>query len=139
MNTKEPNKVSLDMFDTKTKADAGVDVEINRADGEPSGLTITVLGTDSATYQKLREKQDRARVRIMAKGGRNSMETVFDSAKQNDIELVTACTLSWKHADGDMPFGADDKDSLAEFYAKYPLVLDQVRSAMNDRSLFTRV
>ncbi len=136
--SKEDKVVSFDMFDTTTKADAGVEIEIHRADGEPSGLFITVLGADSTTYQKLREKFDRARIKAMAKGGRAGLDNVLDHAKANDVALAAACTASWRHAAGEMPFPASDKDQLEAFYLKYPLILDQVRVAMSDRANFTK-
>lgn len=129
---------SFDDLDTKTVADAGVEVEIMKADGDTTGMFIKVLGTDSSAYQKLREKFERARIRKLAKGGRNSTDALYDDAKANDLEMVAACTVAWRHESKEMPFEVSDKDKLVEFYGKYPLVLDQVRVAMNDRALFTR-
>lgn len=129
---------SFEELDTKTVADLGYEVEITKADGEPTGMFIKVLGTDSNVYQKLREKFDRARIKMMAKSGRNAVDSLYDSAKNHDLEMVAACTVSWRHEKMEMPFSADDKDQLVDFYNKYPLVYDQVRVAMNDRTNFIK-
>jgi|SRR3974390_307643 len=125
-------------FDTKTMADAGIEIEINNAAGDPTGLFFKVLGTDSSQYQKLKTTHERARVKKLAKGGKTVIDTVYDDARDNDVELVCACTIDWHSTKGDMPFPASDKDKLAEFYLKYPLVLDQVRVAIVDRANFTK-
>lgn len=129
---------SFDELDTKTAADAGVEVEIMKADGDSSGMFIKVLGTDSGAYAKLRERFDRARIKQISKQGRHAVDTLFDQSKSQDLELAAECTVSWRHVSKEMPFDVKDKDQLVDFYAKYPLVYDQVRVAMNDRALFTK-
>ena len=135
---KMTNVFNFDDLDTKTAAEAGVEVEILKADGDTSGLWITVLGIDSSQYQKLRDKFDRIRVRQMAKAGKNAVDAIYSAAKDNDFELIAECTVGWRHESKDMPFDVTDKDKLVEFYKKYPLVYDQVRVAVNDRALFTK-
>lgn len=132
------NVFNFDDLDTKTAAETGVEVEILKADGDSSGMWITVLGVDSSQFQKLRDKFDRIRVRQMAKAGRNAVDAIYNSAKDNDYELIAECTVGWRHESMDMPFDVSDKDALVGFYKKYPLVYDQVRVAVNDRALFTK-
>jgi hypothetical protein len=140
MSENQVAKFSFDEFETKDKSNAGYEVTINNAFGEPSGLFITVLGVDSDAYVNLKEKHDRNRIKKMAKKGRGAVEELYDDAKGNDLELLVACTLSWRHASGDkMPFdiGPSSPAETKEFYAKYPLVAEQVRVGMTDRANFT--
>lgn len=132
------NVFSFDVLDTKTAAEAGFEVEILKPDGEASGVYITVLGTDSSVYQKLREKFERHRIKTMAKSGRNAIDSLYDAGKDQDFHLVAACTTAWRHEKMDMPFDVSDKEELVAFYKQYPLVFDQVRVAMADRSNFTK-
>lgn len=130
----------LSIFDTKTKANEGIEIEIFKPDGDTSGLFIRVLGADSEKYTKLKEQHDRARVRMLSKGGRNAVDNLYDHTKDHDVDLVVACTIGWRHASGDdMPFdiGADVKKAR-EFYTTYPRVLDQVRSGIHDPANFTQ-
>jgi len=135
-----PKTFSFEEFETKDKSNQGFEVAINNAFGEPSGLFITVLGVDSDAYVALKEKHDRARVKKMAKLGRGAIEQLYDDSKNNDIELLVACTLSWRHASKDnMPFaiGPSSPEETKAFYTKYPLVAEQVRVGMSDRANFT--
>ena len=133
-----------DMFaglDTKARSAEGIEVEIMRPDGEPSGLWIKVLGQDSDDFTKLKEKQDRARVRLLSKGGRGAIDGLYDTSKNNEMELVVACCISWRHENGKaMPFQIGvDETATRNFFTKYPVVYDQVRVGINDRANFTTV
>ena len=128
-------------LETRSKASEGVEIEIMKPDGETSGIFVKVLGQDSDAYTKLKEKQDRARVRMISKGGRGAVDGIFDTGKSNEMEIVIACCLSWRHTNGkDMPFqiGADE-DASRKFFEKYPVVYDQVRVGIADRANFTKV
>ena len=135
---------AVDLFaelDTRAKATEGVEIEIMKPDGETSGIFIKVLGQDSDAYTKIKEKQDRARVRMISKGGRSAVDGMFDTSKTNEMELVTACCLGWRHTNGKgMPFqiGADE-DATRKFFERYPVVYDQVRVGIADRANFTKV
>lgn len=129
---------NFDAFDTKTLADAGVEVEILNASGDSTGVFITVLGVDSNQYQKMRERFDRARIKQMQKNNRNVVDSLYDNAKQHDLEMTAECTIAWRHVSQQMPFDVSDKEQLISFYSSYPLVYDQVRTSMNDRVNFTK-
>jgi len=127
-------------LETKTAANEGVEIEIMKPDGESSGLFIRVLGQDSDAFNKLKERHDRARIRALSKGGRAAVEGMFDVNKNNEMELVCACCLGWRHVNGKpMPFaiGGDEEDTL-EFFIKFPIAYDQVRVGIYDRMNFTK-
>ena len=133
-----------DMFaalDTKAKSTEGIEIEIFKPDGEPSGLFIKVRGQDSDEFAKLKERQDRARVRLLSKGGRGAIDGLYDTSKQNEMELIIACCLSWRHENGkSMPFQIGvDEVATRNFFTRYPVVYDQVRVGINDRANFTTV
>ena len=128
-------------LDTRAKASEGIEIEIFKPDGESSGIFIKVLGQDSDDYTKIKEKQDRARVRMISKGGRGAVDGIFDTGKSNEMEIVIACCLSWRHTNGkNMPFQIGvNEDASRKFFEKYPVVYDQVRVGIADRANFTRV
>lgn len=130
----------MDVFDTKTKANEGIEIEIMTPGGNSSGLFIRVLGADSDSYSKIKDRQDRARVRLLAKGGRQAIDSLYDNSKENDLELIVACTLGWHLASGQpLPFdiGQDTKQAVM-FYNRYPQVQNQVRMGINDPANFTK-
>jgi hypothetical protein len=136
---------AMDVFaelDTRAKASEGVEIEIFKPDGETSGIFIKVLGQDSDAYTKLKEKQDRARVRLISKGGRGAVDGIYDNSKTYEMELVVACCVSWRHTNGKaMPFriGEEDENQTRKFFERYPVVYDQVRVGISDRANFTKV
>jgi len=132
------NTFSFEELNTRDKAEAGVEIEINNTAGDPTGMFITIKGTDSSTFQTMQEKFQRAKLKASAKAGRNAIDNAFDSAKQYNLQVTAECTIAWRHATKEMPFPVTDKEQLAEFYQKYPIVYDQVIGAMYDRSLFTQ-
>lgn len=131
----------LSELETKARSDEGVEIEINKPDGEGSGLFIKILGQDSEEYNRIKEKQDRARMREMSKRGRGALEHLYDSNKSNEMDLAISCVLGWRHSSGNpMPFqiGRDHPEETSKFFTDYPIVYDQVRVAINDRMNFTR-
>lgn len=138
--SKEAVPFDFGQFDTKTKANDGFDVEIMKADGESSGLFIRVLGQDSEIYNALMDKQNKQRTTKLAKLGRAAIKDLYDDSKENDMSLMVACTLGWTHVNGlPMPFDiGKDKENAMKFYRGYPMVYDQVRTAMADRSNFMK-
>ena len=130
----------FDGMETKSRANEGVEVPIMKADGDPSGVYITVLGQDSDVYTKLKDKHDRTRVKTIAKAGRAATDEVYAAAKENEMALTVACCAGWRHENGKpMPFDiGKDEDATVDFFKKYPLVYDQVRVAIHDRMTFTR-
>ena len=129
-------------LDTKSLANAGVEVEIMKSDGESSGVFITVLGQDSDAYNKIKERQDRARLRALSKGGRGATDLLYNTSKVNEMELICACCLEWRHANGrPLPFkiGAQgDEEQTHKLFTDYPLLYDQLRVAIADRINFTK-
>jgi hypothetical protein len=134
------NGMDFDIFDTSTKANEGVEIAINRADGEPSGLFITVKGMDSEEYRHEQDVQARRRMKKIAQKGRAATDAIADDTRENSLDLVVTCSASWRHESGaPMPFDiGKDKAKARAFYEKYPLVWDQVQVAIADRVNFTK-
>ena len=131
----------LDIFDTKTKANEGIELKIYKPDGEFSGLYIRVLGSDSDQYQKLKRKQEKQRVKVLSRGGRDAVENLYEVDDINAIDLVVAATLGWRHENGKpMPFdiGADRKSAKA-FYQQYPVAYNQVKYGISNPENFMKV
>ena len=86
---------------TAAKADLGIDVEIFGPDGESTGITMHVLGSDSQVYLDTERKIQR---RTLELGKRNKDYSVgLDPDQQQSalVEKMTACVTSWKEKTAD--------------------------------------
>lgn len=61
--------------------------------GEAVGLHL--VGRDSADYRRVSKSQQNRRLERMQRTG--SVETSADEIEANEIEILVACTKSWKH------------------------------------------
>ena len=143
MSNEDAGMAISDVFaalDTKAKSSEGVEIEIMKPDGDSSGLFIKVLGQDSDAHVKIKERQDRARVRAISKGGRAAVDGMFDASKSNDMDLAVACCIGWRHVSGKaLPFQiGTDEDATRKFFGDFPIVYDQVRVGIADRMNFTK-
>lgn len=137
------NVVLGDMFaaiDTKELSDEGIDVAIMKPDGEPTGLMIHVLGADSDVYERVKDKQDRMRMRALSAKGRAAIDGIFDLTRENEMEITVACCTGWRHESGAaLPFDmGTDKAMARQFFERYRIAYDQVRVAIHDRANFTK-
>jgi len=139
--TAEQNVFDLSIFDTKTKANEGFEVEIVDAFGEPTGLFITILGADSTTFERATERWQREQLKIGQQRGRNNPSAtseLMSKAREHDLQTIADCTVDWRHTTATMPFKASDKSKLMDFYARSKTVYDQVFAALADRRNFTK-
>lgn len=131
---------SFDDFDTKTKANEGIELKLRRADGEDSGLRIRVLGSDSESFTTLKEKHDRKRIKTMRRLGPAATDILLDAGQNDSMDLTVACCLSWRHENGKpMPFElGTNVDMTKKLFKDYPLIYDQVQAGIFDRTNFTK-
>lgn len=87
---------------TEELADKGIDIEIfHPATGKSLGIVVTMLGSDSAEYDKA-DKKIRNRLIIEGKRKRDfSVGLDPDSQESAVIEKMTACFLGWKEKKDD--------------------------------------
>lgn len=130
----------LSTLDTVSGANTGVEVELfNPATTDNLGIFVTVLGRDSKTFQKLQAKQNRNRMVKMEKAGGFKIGRLSAEELETDaIELLAACTKSWRgvKVDGvDLDCNAENAGML---YARFPWIREQIDAAINDRANFTK-
>lgn len=135
----------LTTLDTKTAANEGYEVDIlHPGTLESTGFLITVLGEDSDAYRKTAHRQQQQRLkRAMASRKAVSAATeALDDLDDAQLEILSACTKSWRMADGSTVL-LDGKplactpENAQTLYEKLPIVRRQVESAMGDRANFT--
>ena len=128
---------SISRFDTKTKANAGIEVELlDEATGAKSGAFVTVLGTDSDVFRNAAAEQGRAR----QERARLSPGKAFTPREQDleAAELLAACTTGWRGLEDEgveIPF---TKERAQKYYADLPTLREQVSQAVGSRTLFLK-
>ena len=105
-------------------------------EGDPSGMSLRLLGTDSDVYQTMQEKAFAARLK--KKGGAKEPETLAE-ADARAVDLLVALTVDWKGFDDDngnpIPFS---EQAIRAVYADsgYKWLRDQADLAANQRRRF---
>lgn len=131
---------SLKAFDTVTRANAGVEMELkDLRTGKGSGAFITLLGMDSEMFREIREERSRAMADRAAAG-----ESVqISDAERTDLlcDTLARCTLGWRELDGEdgqpmPPYSYSVANSL---YKKYPAIREQVNVFIAERANFVLV
>jgi hypothetical protein len=137
---------ALSEIDTKTGAEAGVEVAFKNLKGEPllnakkEPVGVTVLGSDSKAYRAGARDLTRRRIdRAQKSKGKPLSDDMLDAAEKDDIELLVGVTTGW--------FGVLDtkdkpiefsKEGVRELYAKYPVAAEQANEAVLDRTRFIK-
>jgi len=128
--------LDLTALDTVTACEDGADVEIvHPRTGEPIGLTITVVGSDSPTYRKMIHKLANKR----AKRGRGILNS--EGMEADNIELLAACSTAWAWVKGLMLGGEVPEFNLSNvrgIYRDYPWIREQVDVFIGDRANFLK-
>jgi len=110
------------------KEEEGTEVVVKDVTGEvEEGVTITVVGTHSATYRKAADRASK-------KNFRHGFD--IDSARGQLLETTARCIKSWKGftSNGqDYPYTTENAIALL---TAAPWVREQVEAAMNNHALF---
>lgn len=131
--------MDLQQFDTKTRSNEGVAMELRDIDGEicrteaGDPVTITLLGVDSDKYQRAEAKVADARLKdSMRSGGRSGLKT--SDLNESRIHLLALCTLAWHGiTEGGEPLPCSEQN-VKRVYEDFPLIRNQVNAFINDRS-----
>jgi hypothetical protein len=122
---------SLKQFDTKTGANAGVEVELKFiGSGAPSGAFIRVLGTDSDVFRDMQIERAREALDREAKG---LPEWTAEERDERSVQTLARCTLGWRGLDGIDDFSIKAAEAL---YRDYPAIREQVNIAIANRANF---
>jgi hypothetical protein len=132
----------LTEFDTVAACNRGADMAVNDPrTGAPArdekgnpAVVITVAGVDSDRYANW------VRARIDASMAETApMRRSAHDLEQDEIDLLTACTIGWRGFEGDdgapHPF---TNDNARELYRQFPLIRAQAKAFVEQRRNFTR-
>lgn len=128
--------ITLDAFNTKTRANAGVEVELRLlANGAPSGVFIKIMGTDSEVFREIQEERERAAAERIASG--QSANLTRDERTKLTCEALARCTVGWRNlmqSDGSpLEFS---HNAAFQLYLDYPAIRDQINEEMAKRANF---
>jgi hypothetical protein len=123
---------NLKQFDTKTNANAGVEIELKFiGSGAPSGAFIRVLGTDSDAFRDMQLERAREALDREAKG---LPDLTPEERDERGIKTLARCTLGWRGLDGIEDFSIKAAENL---YREYPAIREQVNIAIANRANFS--
>lgn len=106
----------------------GAELEIkDPRTGEPHGLVLTLVGSDSDTYRQA--QADLVKRRMDNKKEELSALELRDEA----VEMLVSCTKGWAGVDDDF-----NKAAVRELYRKSPPVYDQADAFIHKRDNFYR-
>jgi hypothetical protein len=130
--------IDLSVFDTKTQADQGIELEIlHIKTGKPTGFRIRVLGEDSAVMQE-RVRAYREQVlessRVAMRGTRT-----HEDIESEGIERLVIATVGW--TEGATFFGEAfpfSRENARKLYTdpRIPEIREQVERGMAKRANF---
>jgi hypothetical protein len=134
--TPDRNKVSVEMFKLKGRAEAGIPMPILMPDGTDSGHTMTVRGIDSDTYRRGRAANSRRQAEILSmKPEEGLTDEEFRDQQQDlkheaDIDLLAKLVVDWSFPD---EFSAEAVKSLL---MESPFIANQVDVFACNRARF---
>lgn len=128
--------VSLDRFDTRTRANEGVEIELKHVKtGEPMGCFITVLGTDSDAFRRLKTDRERQALDLISKKGADG-DLSAEEREEAALALLAGCTVGWRELEqGGKPL-VFSPAAAAQLYRDYPPIREQVDRAIANRANF---
>lgn len=95
-------------------------------------VSITVVGTYSATYRRASEAQRDRNIK------RRNFHLDGDQLDQQALELVAACITAWDGFTANGEAYPLTKPNAVQLLRAFPWIRQQVEAAMNDHSLFFR-
>lgn len=133
--------MDLSNLQTAKHADAGADLVLVHpitgealTDDAKKAPTITIKGTDSETFRKL--KFDKMK-KIRALGDKVE-DADFETIDKDAIDEIIAMTVGFKNIELDGEQIKFTKESAHELYTSCPWVVDQIRAFIVDRSNFIK-
>lgn len=115
-------------LDTISAAEKGFEYTVLDLDGNETDCKIEVLGVGSRIHKQAQAKID-SQMAIFEKRGKK-----MDDDQSNDlyIEMLAKCTKGWKNVEEDGKQVEFSYDNAVDMYTKYPVLRNQVLSAIHD-------
>lgn len=134
--------MALATLANKATSETGIAVAIlHPSTNLPLGLTITVCGSDSATFKKVHRQQLNRRLELQARG-RNKKHITAEELEAENLDMLVACTKSWKTGDrAQVEFGIDEwldctPENARRLYDELAWLKEQIDQAIGDRDNF---
>ena len=128
-----PAPIDFASRDVAAKAEEGAELEVlDPVTGEAVGAYITLAGADSVVHRKAVANISKRRFNNQ-KGFRNKG---FDPERMEaeSIEILAACTLSWKGVTLEGAALPCSRDNAIKMYTRFPWLREQVEAFISDRS-----
>lgn len=135
--------INLSAFDTIAACNKGNEIElIDPSTNSPSGMFITLIGSDSDEFREYTRTKTNQRLKRDAMAQKRGKETeirTVESIESENIELLVLCTKGWRGIkdanDQEYPFTVQNAIAL---YKKYPKIYDQVNESVGNVELFLK-
>ncbi len=123
----------MDIGNSKTVADReeeGTEIEVRDvAGGVEEGVTITVVGTYSATHRKA---QNQNRDRFLKQRGKIDSDMI----EKQSVETTARCIKAWRGFTSDGKDFPCTRENAIAMLTNAPWIREQVEEAMNDHAAF---
>lgn len=123
----------LNTMDTVALAENGGTLEVlHPVTGERLGISINLVGADSAKFKAARNAQIRKRI---GKRGLTDPEVLDD----DDARLLAACTLDWSGVEMNGQSVEFSEKAAFDLYKRFPWLREQAAAFVGDRANFLPV
>lgn len=120
--------------DCAARAEQGAEMEVtDPLTGESVGVFITLAGADSSAYRSASNALVRRRLK---NGGRGDFDP--DRFRRESIEVLAACTLSWKGVVVDGKALPCTRENAVTLYTRFPWLREQAETFVADRAAYFR-
>lgn len=121
------------------KADKGATLEIMHPETEEpiEGMTITLLGQDSAVYRKMQITKQQAILNRMAKG-KKVADLDAEKLAEDNIEDLVKLTVKWTGFEINGEALAATPENFRMVYTEWPWIKEQAQEFVGNRANFFR-
>lgn len=121
------------------KADKGATLDILHPETEEpiEGMTITLLGQDSAVYRKLQLSKQQAILNRMARG-RKAADLDAEKLAEDTIDDLVKLTVKWTGFEINGEALAATPENFRMVYSEWPWIREQAQEFVNNRANFFR-
>jgi len=128
--------MDLKKYNVTAAADKGADlVLVDPINGDDlDGVTIKLLGTDSAAYRNYERDVQRKRIAKLAKSRNRKAD--FSVSEEDECEMLAVCTVGWSGLNEDGEELKYSHEAAVRLYMDYPWIKEQVDLFIGDRANF---
>lgn len=130
----------MDLNQLKTaKADEGVVMEVRHPETEEAieGMTITLLGQDSAVYRKISLAKQQVALNRISKG-KKIADLDAEKLAEDSVDDLVKMTVSWTGFSLDGKDLKPTADNFRMVYAEWPWIKEQAQEFVANRANFFR-